>query len=89
MTNVHRSVADRKEQLRNIYIMVTIDKSTYSSIPSKFVGYIHHFLDAVAAIEPVVEESQGHMMDNSVDGTTKIHHAEWILTFKDAPVSSA
>lgn len=51
----------------NISIVVTIDKYTYSSLPAKVVGYIHHFVDVVEVTEPVVEESGGHMMDKELD----------------------
>lgn len=52
---------------RNISIMVTINKYTYSSLPAKVVGYIHHWLDVVEVTEPVVAESGGHMLDKLLE----------------------
>lgn len=60
---------EEESSCRNISIMATIDKCTYSSLPAKVVGYIHHWVDVVGMIEPpVVEDSGGHGMDQ--------HHGE-------------
>ena len=48
---------------RSISIMATIDKFTYSAMPTKVVGYIHHWVDVVETIDPVVEESGGYVMN--------------------------
>jgi hypothetical protein len=42
---------------RSISIMATIYKFTYSAMPAKVVGYIHHWVDVVEMTDPVVEES--------------------------------
>lgn len=60
---------EEESSYRNISIMATIDKCTYSSLSAKVVGYIHHWVDVVGMIEPpVVEDSGGHGMDQ--------HHGE-------------
>ena len=52
-----------KNCYRSISIMATIDKFTYSAMPAKVVGYIHHWVDVVEMIDPVVEESGGYVMN--------------------------
>ena len=65
----------------NIAVVATIDKLSYSSVPPKVVGYFHHWMDAIAAIEPA--RSVGRTIDAGA-GTAITHHSEWKLAFKSA-----
>ncbi len=64
----------------NIAVLATIDKLLYSSIPAKVIGYFHHWMDAIAAIEP--SGSGGRSID--AGGTAKTNRSEWKLVFKGA-----
>lgn len=72
----------------HIAVMATIDKLSYSSIPPKVVGYFHHWVDAIAAIEPVKSEGR-HAIDDADGGTVKANYSQWKLAFKSAGVSAS
>jgi hypothetical protein len=63
MKSMTNNDGDKNIIYRNISIMATIDKFTYSAMPAKVVGYIHHWVDVVEMIDPVVEESGGYVMN--------------------------
>jgi hypothetical protein len=82
INSVSEDRADDGEDLGgNIAVVATIDKLSYSSIPPKVVGYFHHWMDAIAAIEPV--RSVGRPIYAGA-GTAKTNHSEWKLAFKSA-----
>lgn len=83
INSVSEDPADHDEDIGfgNIAVVATIDKLSYSSVPPKVVGYFHHWMDAIAAIEPA--RSVGRTIDAG-EGTAITHHSEWKLALKSA-----
>ena len=65
----------------NIAVLATIDKSSFSSIPPRVVNYFHHWMDAIAVIEPSMGEGRRGIVDDAGKG---VNGSEWKLAFDGA-----
>ena len=81
-----RANRDDRSPGGNIAVVATIDKSSYSSIPPRVVGYFHHWMDAIAAIEPAKGVGRRATDDDDpfADGGGKAttNYSEWKLAFE-------
>ena len=62
----------------NVAVIATIDKFTFSSVPQKVIRYFHQWIDYVAAIVPLNNDTTTFVTED----TAESHSSTWELAFE-------